>query len=136
MSEDEQSKSKAPGLQPETDRGGSGRPPRKTAIGYFVEGEDDDNLRKKPNLRFGQKMIVRIRSEMIGGYRVKIKDTEVEAYLKTDKSFQLNILLAVIFKEFHPASRIPGSIQNKNRSPNYCEILVKNRDKRTCNFSR
>lgn len=70
MSEDESSKSKAPKLQPETDRGGSGRPPRKTAIGYFAEGEDDDSHRKKPNLRFGQKMIVRIMSERIGGYRV------------------------------------------------------------------
>lgn len=120
MSDDETSKSKVPKLQPETDRGGSGRPPRKTAIGYFAEGEDDDSYRKQPNLRFGQKMIVRIMSEMIGGYRVKIRDTSVEAFLKTDKSFQLNIRLAVIFKEF-TKSGMPIFVLTNNEQENFVD---------------
>ncbi|MCW5822351.1 MAG: hypothetical protein KIT34_06075 [Cyanobacteria bacterium TGS_CYA1] len=100
MSDDDSSKSNKPKLQPEVDRGGSGRPPRKTAIGYFSEGEDDDSHKKSPNLKYGQRMVVRTLAPVIDGYRVKIRNTDVEAVLKTNKVFQINILLVVIFKEF------------------------------------
>lgn len=115
MSEDELFKSKSPKLQPETDRGGSGRPPRKTAIGYFAEGEDDDSHKKQPNLRFGQKMVVRTVASVIGGYRVQIRDTSVEALLKTDKSFSINILLAVVFKEFTSSGMAIFVLTNKEK---------------------
>ncbi|MBP7861596.1 hypothetical protein KA183_07930 [bacterium] len=120
MSEDESSKSKAPKLQPETDRGGSGRPPRKTAIGYFAEGEDDDSHRNKPNLRFGQKMVVRTVASVIGGYRVQIRDTSVDAFLKTDKTLGKNILLSVVFKEF-TSSGMPTFILGQSENENFVD---------------
>lgn len=101
MSDDDSSKTKKPKLQPEVDRGGSGRPPRKTAIGYFSEGEDDDSHRKKDNLKYGQKMVLKILAPDLLGFRVKIKNTSVEAILNTDKAFQMNILVVGIFKGFN-----------------------------------
>lgn len=89
-----------PRPQPEVDRGGSGRPPRKTAIGYFDDPDDDESFKRRDNFKKYQKVKVVILGQLIGGYMVKVVGMDVTGTLKTERRFSEDLRVEAVFWEW------------------------------------
>ncbi len=99
-----------PKSQTEPERSGSGpggsrRPPRRTALGYSGDDQDDDDfsnrIRASLNMRKWQRMQIKIVERGLQGYKVWLLATGVFAFLKTDLEFQIGSTHDVIFDQWN-----------------------------------
>lgn len=109
-----------PKPKPEVDRGGSGRPPRKTALAYFGDAEDDDSFKRGDNFKKFQKVVVQITGQSLGGFDVQVVGMNVAGRLKTNRSFTQFSNVEVVFKEWSSSGK-PVFVLSENESVDFLE---------------
>lgn len=109
-----------PKPKPEVDRGGSGRPPRKTALAYFGDAEDDDSFKRGDNFKKFQKVVVQLTGQTFSGYGVQVVGMNIAGVLQTNRSFTQFSTVEAVFIKWTP-SGTPLFVLSENESVDFVE---------------